>query len=299
MPVANELREAAAARLVCTSGRPTLSAGMHFLADAEVNAIPLEHFWAWIEPSGSVEAAVLAVKSPGGTALCFASRPTGFGRAEKISRTLRRACDHLQREGVVIAQGLLEPGERGERKVFERAGFQVLAQLSYLNRPLGDSAGLDTVAWPKGTVIETYSPDNHSDFLAALDASYEETRDCPALTGRRSLEDILAGHRATGEFHPSFWMLLRREGRIAGVLLLNPAPRVDAVELVYLGLAKWARGQGLGRLLVRLGIAAASARPEQAMTLAVDERNIPAMRLYKTCGFRRVFRRTALIRPLL
>lgn len=298
IPVPQDLRLDAAARLVCTGGRPDRAAGARFLQDAQRNAIPLDRFWAWVEPDGSIESAVLAVRSPGRTALLFASRPVGFGRGEKIARTLQSACRSLACEGVVIAQGLLEPGERAERKVFAQAKFDVLAHLGYLHRPLSDSPRTERVVWPHGVSIETYAADNHDDFVRALDASYEETLDCPALTGIRCAEDILAGHRATGQFDPALWTLLRVDELPSGVLLLNPSQRLGTVELVYIGLAKPARGRGLGRLLLRHGLTQVSARPEQTMTLAVDEHNVPAIRLYYAAGFRRAFRRVALIRAL-
>ena len=64
--------------------------------------------------------------------------------------------------------------------------------------------------------------------------------------------------------------------------LLNPASQGQCVELVYLGLALFARGRGLGRRLLRHGIRLLRGRRERLMTLAVDDRNAPALRLYES-----------------
>jgi len=71
-----------------------------------------------------------------------------------------------------------------------------------------------------------------------------------------------------------------------------------SVELVYLGLVPEARGRGLGRRLLEHGLALLKGRSERAVVLAVDERNTPAMKLYREAGFRPSLRRVAFIRPV-
>ncbi len=88
------------------------------------------------------------------------------------------------------------------------------------------------------------------------------------------------------------------EDRPAGALLLNPSSQGRCIELVYLGLAPPARGRGLGGMLLRHGLRLVRKRPERLMTLAVDEQNAPAMKLYRRERFRRIMRRAALIRSL-
>ncbi len=293
-----DLRFEAAARLVTAGHRPDRTAATRFLEDTSRNRIPLNHFWAWVGADSGVEAAVLAIPSPGKTALMFASRPAGFGRATKISRTIDFACDALADEGIIIAQALLEARERAERKTYEQSGFAHLANLHYLQRSLDDRDESIRTTWPAGATVETYSSANHADFVSALEISYEGTMDCPALTGLRSPEDILTGHRATGEFDPRLWMLLRLNGRAIGVLLLNANAAQGTIELVYIGLAPEARRRGLARLLLHHGLRAVARRVEKSMTLAVDERNLPAVRLYQSEGLRRLLRRVAMFRAL-
>ena len=114
----------------------------------------------------------------------------------------------------------------------------------------------------------------------------------------REPQDILAGHRATGNFDPSLWTLLRIDAEPVGVVLLNPFPEQRTIELVYLGLAPVIRGRGRGRQLLRHALRLLHGRRERIVTLAVDEQNAPALRIYRAEGFRDELRRVALIRPL-
>jgi ribosomal protein S18 acetylase RimI-like enzyme len=94
------------------------------------------------------------------------------------------------------------------------------------------------------------------------------------------------------------WTLLRIEGEPAGAVLLNPFPAHRTVELVYLGLAPSARGRGLGKQLLQHGLWLLNGRRERTLTLAVDQRNTPALAIYEAAGMRPVVRRVALIRSL-
>jgi len=138
----------------------------------------------------------------------------------------------------------------------------------------------------------------HDDFVRALDASYEQTRDCPKLRGLRATEDVIAGHKAAGRFEPDLWTLLRLDGEPAGVQLLAPVDEQGCVELVYLGLAPAARGRGLATLLIHQAYAACVGVGLPLLTLAVDRANDPAVRLYRGQGFYRVARRQALVRAI-
>ena len=94
--------------------------------------------------------------------------------------------------------------------------------------------------------------------IEALDKSYEDTLDCPELCGVRTTEDVLASHKATGDFDPEHWWLVQLDGRPEGCVLMSRCPDQGALELVYLGLSTALRGRGLGRLLLDRAIRSAS-----------------------------------------
>jgi mycothiol synthase len=112
------------------------------------------------------------------------------------------------------------------------------------------------------------------------------------------MEDVLAGHKASGEFDAGLWMLLYEGDAPRGALLLSRAQPADALELVYLGLAPEARGRGLGDLMMRQALAATAASGAGRLSLAVDSNNVPALKLYYRHGMQRVGAKMALMRQL-
>ena len=131
----------------------------------------------------------------------------------------------------------------------------------------------------------------------ALELSYEETLDCPELAGLRALSDIVASHRAVGDYDPRLWWLVEREARTEGCALLNRCPEQRCVELVYIGLSRALRGMSLGSRLME-SLINACAPLERELRCAVDSRNAPARAMYDRLGFREVGRteRVAILR---
>ena len=80
--------------------------------------------------------------------------------------------------------------------------------------------------------------------------------------------------------------------------LFSESPHSDAIELIYLGLTPASRGRGLGNLLMHQTIHAATQSSARQLTLAVDSRNAPALKLYHKHGLRQVCSRIALLRDL-
>jgi GNAT superfamily N-acetyltransferase len=291
-------RLAAVARLVAGPGRGSPEQAKRFVEFSQRNGIRIDAMWASVDRAGDVVASVLAVPNPGRSAMLFASIPPNRQVVSAHARLIDHACEHLRGMEVDLVQSLLEPHDALQRQAHLDGGFHVLASLSYLERPLDAAGAAAAPRFPAGVTVEPYREALRDEVLTVLDDSYEQTRDCPGLRGLRRTEDILAGHQATGAFDADLWTLLRVEGRARGVLMLNPSPSSNAIELVYIGLARAAQGRGLGRKLLRHGLTLLAGRRERALTLAVDDDNDAAIALYRSEGFKRVLRRTALIRPL-
>lgn len=291
-------RSEAIQRLVSTGDGNDRAAGQRFLHYARTNAVRLDGLWSWLDRDGLLRFSVLAVPSPGRTAMLFASHPRTAFEIDPIARLIDHACRQIAGWDVHLTQSLLEPREMLQRQAFIDAGFLELAELSYLERPLSRSNVAPPPQWPPGTRTEVYRQDLSDALREILEQTYEQTLDCPGLYGMRLTEDIIAGHMATGTFDPALWTLLYVDERPAGAVLLNPFPAHRTVELVYLGLAPFARGRGLGRQLLRHGLSLLTGRRERTLTLAVDRQNAPALVLYESEGMRPIVQRVALIRPL-
>jgi len=269
-----------------------------FLEYARSTGIRLDHLWSQVDADGKIVNTVLAVVNPGRTAMVFATQATDHTMAQTIGALIDHACLALSPAEVHVVQCLLELEERTQREAFVAGGFHELATLSYLQRPIRSSRGDCRSMEAEGVRLEPYTPKRRADVLRVLNQSYVDTADCPGLTGLRETPDILDGHRATGLFDASLWTLMYLDDKPMGVLLLNPSPAQDTVELVYIGLVSAARGKGLSRLLLRHGLSLLRDRKERTVTLAVDDCNAPALALYSGEGFQRIFRRRALIRSL-
>jgi mycothiol synthase len=296
--VPSDRRLEALARLVAHGPYPDEPRARRFLEFSQANQLPLDALWARTDADGRFIQSVLAVANPGRTAMFFASRPASPSDVPGLGELIGHAADEVALAGTHLAQALLAPEEHLEFEAFAAGGFHELAKLSYLERTLPRRRERREPPLPAGVTIEPYCDAVLAELVVALEASYEDTLDCPGLRGLRDTCDIVAGHRATGAFEPDLWRLLRIDGEIAGALLLNPSPHHNSVELVYLGLARTARGRGLGRVLLRHGLRLLGGRNERTINLAVDERNSPAIRLYRSEGFVTALRRVALIRAL-
>ena len=209
----------------------------------------------------------------------------GWGRPALAAALVRAALGGLRSRGVRLAQALLDPASPTVAAAdLARGGLPRVTDLISLRRgtspPLAVRPGVPPLDW------RTYAPETAAAFAEALDASYLGSLDMPELEGARSLADVLEGHRASGRFDPHRWRVGHLPGDPApsAILLLADPPDRPAWEVAYLGLAPRARGLGLGR--AALAHALDLARPHApTLELAVDARNLPALRLYRGAGF--------------
>jgi ribosomal protein S18 acetylase RimI-like enzyme len=248
-----------------------------------------------------VLSALLPVISPGRTVLLLApSSAQGKATEAGTRQLIGPMCAYCAGLDLCLAQTLVDAQDPALERAFVDEGFTRMAELYYLQAHPPAGAGAAAVDPPAGLSWVMYSPEAHDAFGRAILDSYQESLDCPALNGRRDIEDIVAGHKASGAFDPALWFLLRDDatGRSLGVLLLGHGPRGDAMELVYLGLSPAARGRRLGELMMRQALGAVARRGLARLCLAVDARNTPALKLYYRHGMQRIGSKLALLRDL-
>lgn len=270
----------------------------HFLSHARKHHWSLDQLYV-IKHAGVAQAAALVMPYPGRTGLLFLS-PLHTKRTTKAAAVLlRQVVANLDPEQVVLVQALLEPDAMKQEQALLDADFEPLATLHYMQSP--GEAGPTTLKLPPGVELEarTYEPELLPTFQQAIQDSYLDTRDCPGLVGRRSIDDVIQGHMNCGEFDPANWLVLTDpEGQGAGVLLLAKVPANGTMELVYLGLAPAWRGRSIAKALMRYALAMTAKAQASHLTLAVDQTNTPAVRLYENMGFRTTARKVALIRSV-
>ncbi len=241
---------------------------------------------------GGMLTAVLCLDSPGKTALVFTPplRTDEQGRAATIDvlhQTVRRARDR----GMKLFQALLPTDALEDHALYAECGFEQLADLIYLERPT--TLPLPKLPEPEGLSWVRYSRQTHAMFCSVVQQTYEETLDCPRLTGLRDIEDVLAGHKDTGRFDPDNWLVFRYLGESVGCILLARVDNRPALEVVYTGVSPRYRRRSFGRIMIQRAHQLAVDQRLVYLTLAVDSRNAPARRLYDELGFTETMRRSA------
>ncbi|MCY2979083.1 MAG: GNAT family N-acetyltransferase [Planctomycetota bacterium] len=127
------------------------------------------------------------------------------------------------------------------------------------------------------------------DWHAIIEATYIETLDVPELNGLRNIGNTLEGYastqpRMTQPIIPGTWWVIQDGCVNIGCLLLTPNDDQHC-ELTYLGLAPSSRGLGHSRAIMDHLDRWVTSHGFERMTLAVDIRNTPAIRLYQSRGF--------------
>lgn len=182
-----------------------------------------------------------------------------------------------------MAQTLLTQPHAALEQRLQRHGFFHLTDLLLLEAAVGGNHDCERVTVPLD--YQCFSMEMAETFQAVVAATYEESHDCPELSGLRTMPEVFEGHQSQGEFDPRHWLLARRGDAWVGCLLLADLPECLALEVTYLGVMPPARGQGVGSELVRQAFRVAKAAGAQRIALAVDERNLPARHLYANAGF--------------
>ena len=328
-PVASRIPKhlllAAARRIVAQNSESEIAA-RRLIANAQDHSIDLSQFFGVIDkvpgahgkpPQERIRQVCLFVRGPGRTVATFLSEPPRTGEigtaldatADRIA-CLLTACHSIKQQfgdQVHVAQALPDPSEAWARDAFGGAGFLEVGLLSYLRRPFRSQAGitppLTNTHCTLLNVAEIPESQRREVLAAALEASYEETLDCPKLCGLRPTADIMDSHLATGEFLPELWWVVLVQGRPVGCVLFSPIAGQRSVELVYLGIGTELRGKGLSKALLSAGIESVRAHPLlrngfEEFTCAVDVNNGPAIRLYQQAGFSGFADRVALVKTL-
>ena len=281
--------------IVAPGARPA-AAAERFLDFIRSQRLDADQCWACVDSHGELNPALIALPNSGRTAMIFLTAPRRPEDVLSLTRLIRHAHQHLDPARVALAQAIIEPEERLTASAFEEAGYLQLALLDYMERPIVRSNRIPSPQWPVEVTLLPYEPRLEPLFKEALLQSYTDTLDCPALCGMRDIDDVLRDHKGNGVADPALWTLVLWNGQPAAVLLLNPVADGESVELSYLGVGASYRGRGLGRKLMGLAMRQLSERPYTRFTLAVDQKNLPALRLYKSFGLARTDRRLAYIR---
>lgn len=222
---------------------------------------------------------IVALPLAGAGAVFWAPMIKKVRNQADIENQLMQAALHwLRKRGVKVAHALLNSEDARADGIFLRNGFAHVTRMQYLQalvRPFD----------PPPLSIRTYAEVDAGLFQRTIEQTYEGTLDCPELTGVRTMDEVIEGHQAQGEFDPGRWWLAHHAGAAAGVLLLADMPAWRSWDISYLGVTSGARRCGIARQMIQLAFNAAHSAGVSELTVAVDVRNEPAWKLYASLGF--------------
>jgi GNAT superfamily N-acetyltransferase len=229
--------------------------------------------------------ALACLPVPGASGLIWPPQAIeGSGQGSVEDALVLEATAWLRRRGAKLAQCLLTEAEVGLAGPLLRNGFTHVTALWYMQVDLAHAP--DPVRGPRLHCVPYSALADPRPFHDTLLRSYAGTLDCPEVTGVRTVEEVIEGHRAQGRHDPARWWLALAEGRPVGVLLLCEVPEWAAWDLAYVGVVPEARGRSHGRELMYKAMADARADGAARLTLSVDVRNHQAWNLYTDLGFK-------------
>jgi mycothiol synthase len=254
---------------------------LHLLARGDLDADGL----IVAREGGSLVGAMVSLPVPGASALVWPPQvqPGVIEAVALEDALLVHATAWLRQRGARLAQSLLSPDEIHLGASLVRNGFTHVTGLWYLRHDLDLPIGLllaeERLRW------HTYANTPEQVFHGVLERTYQETLDCPEVNGVRSIDEVIAGHKAQGDPGAARWWLASEADQPVGVLLLAETPESRTWELAYLGVVPEARRRGLGREMVRRALFETRAAEAGPLAVAVDARNHPARQLYASLGF--------------
>lgn len=238
--------------------------------------------------------ATLAVIQPGRTALVYQPRLQGNAPLETRQLLLAAREQFLQTNHIRLAQEVLPLDATDDATAAQGDGFNICVELLYLT---ADQTSFPTSS-PIGVLeFEPYQSSEKARLADLLTRSYIGTLDCPEINGVRSAIETLDGYATSSDNNPPLWGTLRHQSEDVGCLIMSRHADASA-ELVYVGLIPEARGRGWSHPAIAWAKWLARQAECCLISVAVDERNTPARKVYAVTGFTQFDARRVMLRVM-
>ncbi len=247
----------------------------------------------WARTLRGPKAAAVTVPNAGGCDMLYYSTPRHRSAVRTHARLLADLSQAALDAGTPFVQAMVPPDAEAPAEAFRQARFIRAAELIYMRRELRQPPGEQSpLTWP------AFRQGQEARLAEIIADTYRDSLDCPDMLGLRDLDDVIAGHKASGLFRPASWWMPALEGETVGCVLVNDdIERAENCELVYLGTRPAYRRRGFARAMLRHALADATRRGLSAIHLAVDSANAPALNLYGQERFFELDRKVVFIRP--
>jgi len=220
--------------------------------------------------------------SPDGTAFLGEVRFSwGYKTSEREVELIRIASGEIFRKGARLIEGFAR--SRREARLLRSSGFNMFANLILMQR--GPRKG-DSKKSEEGILRwECYSKRNEAEFTEVFERTQRGSLDCPRLPRVIEADKSILAQKMLGGFDPALWLLARKGPEAVGLLLLS-RQEDPFINLTYLGVVPEQRGKGYGGMLLERAIYMVCGLEGKTLSLAVDEENRFALRLYREGGFK-------------
>ncbi len=233
--------------------------------------------------NATVVGAALGLVQPGRSAVVQSPQLIAGEREPVADSLLQQLDEWFDGRGIRVAQALVDPLDLLSGDRLQRGGYQQACTLCYLVCGPEHFPG----AAPAGPLeFAPWRPADDERLAHVIEATYEQTKDCPSLNGVRTTTDVLAGYRATPAGANGPWFVAKSGAEIVGCLFLADHHQTDQYELMYMGVVQRCRGRGYGRWLVAEAQWATQRANRSQLVLGVDAQNEPAREIYASHGFR-------------
>ena len=248
-----------------------------------------------IPDKGSRDLAILLLLNEGATATCLVSPPQNPSDVQPIRELIQLGVVELRGRAIKLAQTIMAVDDHLLAQAFEQAGFYTLATLTYMER----SAQKQTSVMTSSEItFESMEHIPEEVMQRVLQETYIGSLDCPKIHGIRSIEDIIKGHRAQGEYDAALWTVAMWGQEPVGVLFLSPSPSAQCMELTYLGITPLTRGKSVGDAFMQRAVEQSATYGLPRIVLAVDADNSHALELYSRWKFHETHQRHTMIQKL-
>lgn len=199
-----------------------------------------------------------------------------------------------------VSQSLLEQNQTRERLALARNGFHRLTDLIFFEYPTAHyqnhSEQFSDVSAASVSHVVYRRSRNQLRFAQVIEQTYRNSLDCPELNGIRTASESLSDYAASGTTVRELWRVYNDGHADVGVILVVDRPDQRAWEVIYLGVVETSRRRGIARTMLKNAIEVASEAGIERLIVVADSRNLPAISLYQSFGFKPFDERTAYVR---
>ena len=222
--------------------------------------------------------------------LKFAAIPPSIVHTEIVRLLAERVQNDLAGLDILFQQAVIEREDEIAAIALDAAGFRPITDVCELSMTIAPDSAFEASSTRKDEFELVAPPLDSPLWVEAFASSLEGGLDVPELLEKRSPAESFDSLRLLAADDTEHWRVASHRGAPVGLVLPTRLPDRTA-EIQYMGVASAHRRKGLGRCLIADAVDATRALEATVLTVHVDARNEPALRLYESEGFRLMSRR--------